>query len=94
MTTHAQLVQATLTAPLQTLYNLNWKNTSKGSNGKVYARPTGRIEFWSTALDFTLNGKTYQVKWELDGDKVINVTFPYPEALDTVTEFLRRYLWG
>lgn len=91
---YAQAINDTLTKPLQTLYNLNWKNTSKRPDSKVYARPSGRIEFWPTALDFTLNGKTYQVKWELDGDKVINVTFPYPDALKPLSEFLHRYLWG
>lgn len=94
MTAHTQLVQDTLAAPLQTLYNLNWKNNSKGAKGKVYSRPTGRIEFWPTALDYTFNGKVLQAKWELDGDKVINVTFPHPEALASLTDFLKRYLWG
>jgi hypothetical protein len=91
---HAQLVQAELTLPLQSLYNLNWKNLSNRPNGKTYKAGNKKIDFWPTALDYTVDDKTMQVKWELDGDRLINVTFAHADEIEGLAKFLKQYLWG
>lgn len=93
-TAYAKVIQEHLVAPLQTLYNLNWKNQGKATASKSYESGTTSITFWPTALDYHFNGKVYQVKWELDDNKVINVTFPHVNELPGLIKFLKRYLWG
>lgn len=90
----AQLVQEVLHKPLQTLYNLNWKNRTNAPDGKSWAYGGMKIDFWPTAMDFTANGKTMQVKWEIIDNVVSNITFPHPDQLETLRKFLMKYVWG
>lgn len=91
---YAKVIQEHLVSPLQSLYNLNWKNQTHTTVGKSYKAEDTQITFWPTALDYQLDGKVYQVKWELEGNKVINVTFPHVNELPGLIKFLKKYLWG
>lgn len=88
-------VQNRLTRPLQTIYNLNWKHQSKAKpDGKHYSKGNVSIDFWPTAMDFTIEGNVLQIKWDVVDHKVVNVTFPHPEKLDELEAFLYHYVWG
>lgn len=94
LATYPMTVDYKLSRALQTLYNLNWKHVSGRPNGKTYTNGVDTIDFFPTAIDYTVDGKTYQVKWEIADHKVINITFPHPELLDRLDTFLTKYLWG
>lgn len=92
---YAQEVQNRLGRPIQTIYNLNWKHRPKTKqDGKRYSSGNNSIDFWPDAMDFMSHGTVMQVKWELSGDQVVNITFPYPEKLDELESFLYQYVWG
>jgi hypothetical protein len=91
---YAQQVQETLSKQLQSLYNLNWKNRSGRPDGKTYQDGPVKIDFWPTALDYTVGSKTMQVKWDVVENTVINITFPHEEHLEALSKFLKKYLWG
>lgn len=90
-------VQEQLVPKLQAIYNLNWKHNSVPNYaGKNYVDPVSGnyIYFWPTAMDYTVDGKVMQVKWEVVDHKVINVTFPHQDQLQGLSEFLQKYVWG
>lgn len=94
LSVHTLIVRDQLSRQLQSLYNLNWKHLSNRPDGKSYTKDDTRIDFWPTAMDYTVAGDTYQVKWEIIGHRVVNITFPHESQLMELSKFLNQYLWG
>ncbi|ARV76958.1 hypothetical protein PHABIO_327 [Pseudomonas phage Phabio] len=91
---YTQLVQDTLKPLVSTAYNLNYKNVSHPPE-RVWCQDgnTG-ITIYPNGLDYTKDGLTKAVKWELINDTVANVTFPYEDSLFELINFLKVYLFG
>lgn len=91
---YAQLVQDTLKPLVSTAYNLNYKNVSHPPEFVWYQDGDTTITIYPNGLDYTKDGLTKAVKWELINGAVANVTFPYEDTLSELIDFLKIYMFG
>lgn len=91
---YTQLVQERLKPMVKAIYNLNFKNRTNHPDFKKYESDGVEITIYPNAIDYTRNGKTLAIHWEVIGDTPCNVTFPHETKLDEVTAFLKQYVWG
>lgn len=91
---YAQLVKDTLKPLVSTAYNLNYKNVSHPPERVWYQDGDTGITIYPNGLDYTKNGSTKAVKWELINGTVANVTFPYEDTLSELIDFLKIYMFG
>lgn len=91
---YTKLVQERLKQLVGTIYNLNFKNRSDYPDFKKYSDGAIEITIYPNAIDYTREGETLSICWEIINDTPTNVTFPYEEHLDEVVAFLKQYVWG
>lgn len=87
----------TIESMVQTVYNLNWKGRRPKDAVESVTHQTdlGEIVIFPNAIDYLnhpFNGKTHQVKWEVNNDRVINLGVIHHERHDAITSILKDYL--
>lgn len=94
ISTYTQLVQTELKPLVSTAYSLNYKNVSHPPEFVWYQDGDTTITLYPNGLDYTKDGLTKAVKWELIDGTVANVTFPHEANLFELIDFLKVYLFG
>lgn len=94
ISTYTKLVQERLKPMVTAIYNLNFKNRTNHPDFKKYESDGVEITIYPHAIDYTRDGKTLAMIWEVIDGKPCNVTFPHENHLDEVTAFLKQYVWG